>query len=81
MENASYICTYTPKGLVKLQLGFLTIVNKSEFDSVYAWCETQYYMPDVRLSSQHTHIQLSKLRHHMLAVYSLTKPRLRLNQL
>ena len=54
MKNASYICTYTPKRLVKLQLEFLTIVNKAEFDSVYAWCKTQY-IPDVRLSSQHTY--------------------------
>ena len=29
------------KGLVKLQLGFLTIVNKVEFDPIITQCETQ----------------------------------------
>ena len=40
-ERASHICIYTPKGLVKLQLGLLTIVNKTQFDLIYTRCGTQ----------------------------------------
>ena len=39
--SANYICTYTPKGLVKLQLGFLAVVNKAQFDPIIARCGTQ----------------------------------------
>ena len=39
--SASHICAYIPKGLLKLQLGLLLIVNKAQFDPVYAWCGTQ----------------------------------------
>ena len=35
-KSTSHICAYTSKGLVKLQLGLLVVVNKTQFDPVYA---------------------------------------------
>ena len=40
-ESASHIRAYTPKGLVKLQLGLLTIVYKAQFDPIIARYGTQ----------------------------------------
>ena len=71
-KSIDHIYAYTPKGLVKLQLGLLAIVNKAQFDPINARCGTQQTDTLIRIWGITTALKNLKTNNYLFPSNKLT---------